>query len=233
VLDNLALIASKPVVKGIKKDELARDLVQDVCRPSTIDQAAHATCTATSIQSAIARNNPGEYARFVAEIGTKGFSKSRDGKWKLVSDLYLPYKDRSTTGNLLQPAIMELEAQNNGGHYDNKTDKTKPAKGPAYSGAGDKDVAVVATALLGKTYKVFWVQPGNHKDAVKLLMTASPKTPLIVGVWTKGGGGHEMQVVGYEAGKKQVVFRNPWGLTQRVGVDTFLNSTDGVVYRAD
>jgi hypothetical protein len=54
-----------------------------------------------------------------------------------------------------------------------------------------------------------------------------------VGVWTKGGGGHEMQVVGYEAGKKQVVFRNPWGLTQRVGVDTFLNSTDGVVYRAD
>lgn len=234
VLDNLSLIATKPAVKGIKKDELARDLVQDICRPSTIDQAAHATCTATSIQSAIARNNPGEYARFVAEIGTKGQSKSRDGKWKLIADLYLPYKDRSVTGNLLQPAIMELEAQNNGGHYDNKTDKTKPAKGPAYAGAGDQDVAVVATALLGRPYKVFWVDPKkNSKEAIKLLMSASPKTPLIVGVWTKGGGGHEMQVVGYEQGKKQVVFRNPWGITQRVGVDNFLNSTDGMVYRAD
>ncbi|MDB5096834.1 MAG: hypothetical protein JWM80_1255 [Cyanobacteria bacterium RYN_339] len=233
VLDNLALIASKPTNHGIDKAGLARDLIQDICRPSTIDQAAHATCTATSIQSAIARNNPGEYARFVAEIGTKGTSKSRDGKWKLIADLYLPYKDRSNSSNLLQPAIMELEAQNNGGHYDNKTDKTKPAKGPAYAGAGDQDVAVVATALLGKTYKVFWVKSDNHKEAVKLLLTATPKEPLIVGVWTKGGGGHEMQVVGYEAAQKQVVFRNPWGITQRVAVDTFLKSTDGVVYKAD
>jgi hypothetical protein len=234
VLDNLELIASKPTVHAIDASALARDLVQDICRPSTIDQAAHSTCTATSIQAALARNNPGEYARFVAGVGTgSGDVATRDGHFHLTSHDYLNFKDRSVSSNLMQPAIMELEAQNEGGHYTNKTDKIHPAKGAAHSGAYDDDVAAVASALMGTPYKVLTVKAGNHDQVLALLGKASPKEPLIVGVTVAGGGGHEMQVVGYKAGKKRVIFRNPWGLVQETDFDTFVKSTDGLVYKAN
>lgn len=232
VLDNLEAIASRPAVRGIDHAALARDLVQDICRPSTIDQAAHGTCTATSIQAALARNNPGEYARFVAGIGTDaGDVASRDGHWHLTARDYLPYKDRSVSSNLMQPAIMELEAQVEGGHYSNKTDKITPRHGAAHGGAYDADVAQVATALLGTRYDVLYVKPTNHDAVLQLLARATPKQPLIVGVSTAGGGGHEMQVVGFTDGK--VVFRNPWGLVQKVPANTFLKAADGVVYKVE
>lgn len=231
VLVNLDRLATAPMVSGIDRGALTRDLVEDLCRPSTIDQAAHGTCTATSIQAALARRNPGEYARFVVGLGTgSGAVASRDGRARLTASLYLPYQDRSVSSNLMQPAIMELEAQVEGGHYNNHTDKITPAHGAPHGGAYDADVAAVATALMGRRYAVLEVRPGARDQVLALLRHASPKYPLIVGVSTSGGGGHEMQVVGYEAAGARVVFRNPWGLVQKVPFTDFLKAADGVVY---
>lgn len=232
LVDNLWMLVDKKLAHGIKNKELLKELIRDVVRPSTIAQAAHNTCTATSIQSALARQAPGEYARIIAGLASgDGVVTARNGKLKLASKDYIAFEDRTVTSNLLQPAIMEQEARLNDAHYDNKTDYSITKSGEKYQGAMDSDVSKIQTALLVGKYKTLYASESPKKQVVEILKNASAKEPVLVGFWTKGGGGHEVQVVGYEKKKKSYKIRNPWGELLFLPSAEVEKNADGVNYR--
>lgn len=235
LIDNLWALVDRPLQHQIKNADLMREIIRDVARPSTIAQANHGTCTSTSIQSALARTAPAEYARILAGLaGGDGVVTCRDGKTKLSSALYIPYKDRTVTGNLFQPACMDAQARNNGYRYDNQKDHNVRKKdGQTYRGSRIIDVAALQTAILVGHYETFNVADVPKKKVAKVLASATTKTPVLVCMSTAGGGAHEVQLVGYDKGKKAYKIRNPWGETvyvPRADVDSHMT---GVNHRVE
>lgn len=236
LVDNLWSLVDKPLKHKIKNAALLTEIVRDVGRPSTIAQAEHNTCTATSIQSALARSAPGEYVRIIAGLAAgDGKVTARDGKLKLSSADYIAFSDRTITGNLFQPAIMEAEARHNGGgaHYDNKTDTTTNKKGEKWQGAMDADVSSVQTALLIGKYTTIYASETPKKKLVAILRGASAKKPVLVGFNTAGGGGHEVQVIGFDQTKNRYKIRNPWGELLLLPIADVESHADGVNFRKD
>ncbi|MFN3430634.1 MAG: hypothetical protein ACK46X_11850 [Candidatus Sericytochromatia bacterium] len=236
LIDNLWSLVDKPLKHKIKNAELITEVIRDVGRPSTIAQAAHNTCTATSIQSAMARSAPGEYARIISGLAAgDGVVTARNGKLKLSSADYIPFKDRTVTGNLFQPAVMEAEAQHNGNgaHYDNKTDTTRNNKGEKWQGAMDADVSFVQTALMVGKYETIYAENTPKPKLVAILRGATAKRPVLVGFYTAGGGGHEVQVVGFDKAKNKYKIRNPWGELIYLPIKDVETHADGVNYRKD
>ena len=234
LVDNLWALVDKPLKHKIKNAELLTEIIRDVGRPSTIAQAEHNTCTATSIQSALARSAPGEYARILAGLAAgDGVVTARNGKLKLSSADYIPFKDRTVTGNLFQPAVMEAEAQNNDGHYDNKTDTSRNKAGEKWQGAMDADVSKIQTALLVGKYKTIYASEAPKKKVVAVLRAATAKQPVLVGFNTAGGGGHEVQVIGFDKAKNKYKIRNPWGELLLLPIKDVESHADGVNYRVD
>lgn len=236
LIDNLWSLVDKQLKHGIKNEDLIREIIRDVARPSTIAQARHGTCTSTSIQSALARTAPGEYARILAGLaGGDGVVTCRDGKIKLSSELYIPYKDRTVTGNLFQPACMDAQASRNKGYrYDNKADHNIRKKdGATYRGSQIVDVAALQTALLVGDYETFQVADAPKKKVARVLASASPKNPVLVCMSTAGGGAHEVQLVGYDKAKKAFKIRNPWGETVFVPRADVESHMTGVNHRVE
>jgi hypothetical protein len=235
VLDNLKQVATRPLGHGIANAELLRETIRDICRPSTIAQAAHSTCTATSIQSALARSAPGEYTRVVAGLAMgDGEVTLRDGQMRISSSNFIPFDDRTVSSNLMQPAIMDAEARLNGGRYDNRTDTTVIRRtGQKYKGAGDSDVSTVETAILAGRYETLTADDTDKSRLLSILKAATPRQPVLASFNTEGGGGHEFQVVGYDRGKKAFVVRNPWGEVDFISVRDFERYLDGVNHRVD
>jgi hypothetical protein len=232
VLNNLNALATRPTIKGIAAADIVADLVSDICRPSTISQATHNTCTATSVQSALARSRPGEYARLVVGLAT-GTGTVSIGGLQLSAYDYLPFKDRSVSSNLLQPAIMQAEAAVEGANYKNKEDKVFPKTGTPHPGASQGDLCEVEAHLLGGTYAV--MQAGPQREHVleirEILRKATPRNPRLVGIILAGSGGHEIQVVGFD--KDHYTVRNPWGEIHQVPAQKFEDSVANVSYRKD
>lgn len=235
VLDNLRQIATQPLRYHLANADLLRETVRDICRPSTIGQAAHSTCTATSIQSALARSAPGEYTRVVAGLAVgDGRVTLRDGKMWLSCENFIPFDDRTVSSNLMQPAIMDAEARLNGGRYDNRSDRTVIKRtGQSYKGAGDSDVSTVETALLTGRYETLTVEGSDKADLLRILKAATPRKPVLASFNTEGGGGHEFQVVGYEKARRAFVVRNPWGEVDFIAQSDFERYLDGVNHRME
>ncbi len=236
LIDNLWSLVDKRLQHRIKNADLIREIIRDVARPSTIAQAQHGTCTSTSIQSALARTAPGEYARILAGLaGGDGVVTCRDGETKLSSELYIPYQDRTVTGNLFQPACMDAQASRNKGYrYDNKKDHNVRKKdGATYRGSRIVDVAALQTALLIGDYETFQVADAPKKKLARVLASASPKSPVLVCMSTAGGGAHEVQLVGYDQAKKAFKIRNPWGETVFVPRADVESHMTGVNHRVE
>ena len=232
VLDNLAALAATPTLKGIPPVDAVADLVSDICRPSTISQARHNTCTATSVQSALARSKPGEYARLVTGLAT-GNGEVAIGGVVLDSRDYIAFKDRSVTSNLLQPAIMEAEAEVEGARYQNQQDQIFPKAGAPHAGASQRDLCQVEESLLGGHYEVVLAgaQHEHVAEVREVLRKATPRNPMLVGISMSGGDGHEIQVVGFENGLYTV--RNPWGQAHQIPAQKFEMGVSSVNYRTD
>ena len=233
VLDNLLALATHPTLHGIDEATLLADTIADVCRPTTIGQAGHETCTATSLQAALARQNPAEYCRLVTGLATgKGEVTLKDGQLVLKSNDFIPFKDRSTSSNLMQPAIMAVESRNEGGRYDNRTDSSiNPQTGEKWQGESNHDVSMVENAMLNGHYSTLLV---NHdaaraKQALAIVKKATAKNPVLASITLKDGGGHEVQAVGFQ--NNQVKIRNPWGDYVFIPAKQFEAGVTGVNYR--
>jgi hypothetical protein len=111
----------------------------------------------------------------------------------------------------MQAAIMDAEAAVDGGRYDNAHDCSYDKQGKRYQGESSTHVAVVATALMPGKFEDMWVNAGNRDQAMAILKNASDKYPVLASLRMKAGGGHKVQIVGYDARKGVVTIRNPWG----------------------
>ncbi|MDB5098454.1 MAG: hypothetical protein JWM80_2875 [Cyanobacteria bacterium RYN_339] len=230
VLDNLATIANGKIGHGIPKDTLLADVVADITRPSTVAQAHHSSCTATSIQAQLARQNPAEYVRLVAGLATAGKVTLRNGKMTLSDKNYLPSKDRTSSSNLMQAAIMTAESEVEGGRYDNANDCSYDKQGRKYVGEYNVHVIAVENAMLSGKFENMGVNAGNRDAAMAILKHASAKFPVLASVKMKSGGGHEIQVVGYDTHKSIVTIRNPWGEIVNFPAKPFRQALTGINY---
>lgn len=70
LLDSLHDVATKPTLEGLDAKKLVSDLVQEVALPASIAQESYGTCTVTSVQIKLARENPAEYARLVGALAS-------------------------------------------------------------------------------------------------------------------------------------------------------------------
>jgi hypothetical protein len=163
------------------------------------------------MQSQLARQNPAEYVRLVASLATQGRVTLRDGKMTLTDKCYLPAKDRTFSSNLMQAAIMDAEAAVDGGRYDNANDCAYDNKGNKYQGESSAHVAAVATPQMPRHFDDNWVNTTQRDKALANLKHASDKYPVLASLRMKAGGGHKVQIVGYDPGKGVVTIRNPWG----------------------
>lgn len=230
VLDNLGAIADGKVGHGIPKDALLADVIADITRPSTIAQARHSSCTATSIQAQLARQNPAEYVRLVAGLATNGKVTLRNGKMGLSDQCYLPSKDRTHSSNLMQAAIMAAESGVEGGRYDNANDCSYDKQGRRYTGEYNVHVIAVENAMLVGKFENMGVGAANRDQAMAILKHASAKFPVLVSMRMKSGGGHEVQVVGYDTGKGVVTIRNPWGEIVNLQAKAVRQALTGINY---
>ena len=230
VLDNLGAIAQGKVGQGIAKPMLLGEVVADITRPSTIAQAHHSSCTATSMQAQLARQNPAEYVRLVAGLALEGKVKLRDGKLGLSTKNYLASPDRTPSSNLMQAALMTAEAEVEGGRYDNQNDCSYDKGGKRYVGEYNVHVIAVQNAMLVGKFHNMGVNGSNRDQAMGILKQASAKNPVLVSVKMKSGGGHEIQIVGYDAGKAIVTIRNPWGEVVKFPAKPFRQALTGINY---
>jgi hypothetical protein len=230
VLDNFGTILAGKVGHAIAKDALLADVVADITRPSTIAQAHHSSCTATSIQAQLARQNPAEYVRLVAGLAVNGKVTLRNGKMSLSDKNYLPSKDRTNSSNLMQAAIMTAETEVDGGRYDNANDCSYTKAGQKYTGEYNVHVIAVENAMLVGKFENMGVGASNRDAAMAILKHASAKFPVLVSVRTKSGGGHEVQVVGYDPKKAVVEVRNPWGELIKFPAKPFRQALTGINY---
>lgn len=70
LLDSLHDVSTRPTLEGLDAKGLVSDLVQEVSLPASIAQESYGTCTVTTVQVKLARENPAEYARLVGGLAS-------------------------------------------------------------------------------------------------------------------------------------------------------------------
>jgi hypothetical protein len=224
MLSNLATIATKPTTNGLSGAQVVADTIKDVSDPTTIATAKYGTCTAGDVQAALAQINPAEYSRVVAGLATgKGSVLLQDGKTLASSANFVAQSDRTTTANLVQPALMDVEGRFEGNTYNTLLDNYTPNE----MKMSDKDMASLASVVLGIPYHTVSQTIDQQSAAVinqmmSKLSAATPNRPIFTGIVLADGAAHEVQVVSSDA--KSVVIRNPWGEVDTIPSENFKNA---------
>jgi hypothetical protein len=136
--------------------------------PNEINQGNRATCTVTSVQYLLAKQNPAEYARLMTGLLTvEGKVQLRDGSWlSRVADSVGPDDDPSRNGSerLLQSALMNYAHAG----YSNKTDSSPELFGLLkLVGLRDRQTLHVARAVLGRDFAVFTGHGDNRAASTR------------------------------------------------------------------
>ena len=124
LLSNLGRLATEPLnakANGTTRGEILESVLRDVVNPQRVDQGDAPTCTVTSMQYELVRDEPAEFTRIIADLtGPSGSAAMRGdgrGQGKLVLDAgETSVRDgRSVADTIFQNAAME---------YANGTDAT-------------------------------------------------------------------------------------------------------------
>lgn len=223
MLHDLGTIASRPLAhRGTDRGALLRDVIADALHPSTISQGIHDTCTASGLQQTLAATQPAEYARLVAGLATgNGKVQLRDNSGTLDVPGFYQAPDRSSTSNLLAPALMGLEAHNEGARYADAQDRfvlsgRGTQHGIQLDGATDEDLAYAASKVLGQRYVV-----STGSGLASILQAVTAKQPVFARIPPLPGANvdHMVQVLAYDG--HQVTYRNPAGEVDTVPHSAF------------
>lgn len=257
LLDNLDQEATgKPSIGGFDNQQLVTETLHDLSNPASVNQGGMNTCVSTIVQAELAQRNPAEYSRLMAGLGTGS------GKVRLQNGTQLdvrgqgdvsgfPWKYPTITAGLMAPAFMNVEAQNQHGHYVAKDDAIEGLHEGGFLwfggdnngkqvGATDDDVAHLEDGVFGGHFNVSERSDGflgiggtSSGDLMNKLKSASVDHPVMAAITVDQGGGdiggHEVQVVGYDVSKKKVSIRNPWGEVDEIPADKFQQYLNGVV----
>jgi hypothetical protein len=214
LLQNLAALSEQTLAKGIERDSLVSDLIQEVENPVVINQKDKNTCVATSSVMDLALRNPAEFVRLVSGLAAPegkvklagGSTITREAKWEES----LGKRTQST--HMLSGALMELG--NGLLAYDALEDKHMAFEKGLYEGLFVFGANKVLSELHDRKYQGLIVHRWNvDKVMTRMADDTSDGKRVPVGLaW--GDGGHQVVVEGIKDG--QVYFLNPHGNRERL-----------------
>ncbi|MDX2010506.1 MAG: hypothetical protein SFW67_09965 [Myxococcaceae bacterium] len=220
LLGGLEKLATQEVGQGIDRQALLADVVQEVCSPSAVSQSTKRTCSVTTAQIQLMRDNPAEYVRLVSGLASPaGEVRTVGGDvLKVQAGALTDSTTRSLSQRLLAPALMELG--NGQADYQNGTDEhvggELDGKGGLHTGQVDR----VLESLTGKAHQ--WTTQGTTDEKHRHLVATvdaqlKAGKSLMVGLeWVSEG--HHVLVVGTEqrADGEYVKIINPHGTEESI-----------------
>lgn len=236
LLDNLSKFATQSlhpelVLIGVPKAQLMDDLLSEVANPANVTQNSYGTCSVTSVQYELVRDDPSEYARLMTGLcGTEGRAQMRNGDYlELQTEYLVPRMDDPTT-----PAVNETDGRSfteayfqgaameyTGGwaNYDASTDHSSYPIFPWASWQGNFEGKLLS-GLYGKQYNNVSLYSEAEKNiAIDFLEKYDPmgkaNTPITLNLYLAPDNpdglhsAHAMTFIKAENGR--VYFRNQWG----------------------
>lgn len=213
---------------GIQREELLLQVIRDIAAPQSIRQGGKSTCSATSVQIALAIKNPGRYIQIAGALA------SREGDASTIvpglrRDEGTPIKDddsgRSITTRILNPAFMEYGGF---GDYDDRLDVQKLGPVTLGSGLNQLEKKRLYEGVLGEkasNYGAGWnrlIGPLRNRTFrnVKDALSEGKTVMASINVQDPDGtyaGGHA--VVMRHMDSEYAYMVNPWGKLQKVPLE--------------
>ncbi|MBM3268433.1 MAG: hypothetical protein FJZ01_12350 [Candidatus Sericytochromatia bacterium] len=220
LLQHLDALATRPLARGIDRQDLLAEVVAEIGNPTCIKQGNRNSCVATTASIALARHNPAEYARLVAGLAAPGGSVRMAGGNALTRPDGWDFADdggRTTSARLLQSALLAEGAKV--GSYDPRTDTFSAGPVPLGAGLTGGGSARINSQLQGRPFETFTSKSFSRGwDRVTEALAAG-KGPFPVGLQWGSGGAHEVLLEKIEG--DWAIFVNPSGHRQRLGVAEF------------
>lgn len=241
LLDNLHELSLQPqearlTAAGNPPDELFDSVLSDAANPNTIGQSNYGTCTVTSMQYELVRDQPSEYVRLMREMNADGTADMRGGgSLELQAEYLRPQEgdERNLSQALFQSSLMEFS--DGRFEYHANTDQESLGDSPKRIDAAlpPEDQAKGMSALFGTPFQ----EVKDLKDTLSFLreyQTRAGNPPVLLGIninpklpgWADVKGdtldpkfkaeGHAVTFLRMEGDR--IFFRNPWGSsTKREG----------------
>jgi len=198
---------------GITADQIASTAMMECNQPGQVDQGSRGTCTVTSMQYVLIRQNPAEYLRII-----QGLVQPGDGLVRLAGDASLvrvvdsvppDLTGRTHTERLFQSALMALARDG----YSNMEDPA--GGGPGLSASEERNAL---QALFGGNFEIY-VGPilpkGQAGESIVRALEKRGRLNRTFAALDWEDGGHFVFVVNLQNGR--VFIRNPWGGHQPAG----------------
>ncbi len=229
MLQGLADLATQPLnaalYAGTTKQKILDDVLLQIANPDRVEQGNAPTCTVTSMQFELVRDEAAEYVRLMAGLtGPKGKIEMRGGgDLKLDPETLATLDKRPTAQAIFQNAAME---------YGNGADKYDAKKGVSHDDKGVKDSypgllpyqqTVMLRQLFGVRYetKTLATESSRAKALVDLrdYSTVGKNRPVLLEI-DQGNFNH---AVTYEMQKNdRVFFRDPYGQIRSMPSEAFI-----------
>ncbi len=230
LLQNLATLAEQPLNAAIPGGwEAHQGLMDSVLLEVTfpeenVDQSVYGTCTVTSMQYELCRDNPSEYVRLISGLtGTSGSATMMGGDALVLQTRYfeshLEGDSRSLSEAIFQAAAMEYG--NGERTYDESIDHHfEPDGGDGGRGLGADGQAQLLSQLFGVEYAVYrppplggFFTPDFALDLLEGVDTHGDAPPIIVSLTlTHADGTESGHALTFDhVANGRVYLRNPWG----------------------
>lgn len=221
LLSGLEKMATQEVGTGIDRQQLLADVVQEVASPSAVSQTTKGTCSVTTAQIQLMRDNPAEYVRLVSGLASPAGEVQTVGGdvLKVEPAALTDSTGRSVSQRLLAPALMELG--NGTADYQNGADLSFGGDWDQKSGLHTGQVDRVLESITGQKHA--WTTQGKTEKQQRAVVATvaaqleAGKSVMVGLTWTEGGG-HQVLAVGTEQrnGGEYVKIINPWGTEESI-----------------
>jgi hypothetical protein len=223
LLANLAQLAHGPLHAAIpesRRAELLGSVLQESSRAQLVDQTVFGTCTVTSMQFELARDNPAEFARIMAGLaGPTGRVGMRGGgELELQADSLTPQalQGRSLSEAIFQTSLMEFANGPDEYHVQGPTgDESIEPNGTTYQGQSAEAMVRASSALFGRQFSTWNTNDATRDAQLNFLRNYrpdGPNAPVLITFDTdlnSPDGAHAVTFVRMEGDR--IFFRNPWG----------------------
>ena len=226
---NLAELASEPLnaalYAGTTKQKVLDETLLQIANPDRVEQGNAPTCTVTSMQFELARDDAAEFVRLMVGLtGPKGAVEMRGGgDLKLEPETLAQMSKRTSAQAIFQTAAME---------YGNGADDFTVKKGVSHDDKGVKDdypgllpyqQTVMLRQLFGVRYETKSLPTESSRakalNELKSYATVGQNRPVLLEI-DQGNFNH---AVTYEMQKNdRVYFRDPYGQVRSMPEAAFI-----------
>ena len=237
VLAGLNGLLTQPLARGIDRDALLTDAVQELAWPPSVAQGDRNTCAPTVVQIHLMLEHPAEHLRLLAGLASPEGRVRLHGGEELVREPGSETQEafnRSVPQRLVSPAMMEYA--DGAEQYDNDRDIHLDVTGAeTWGGLSPGQVDHLLEGVHGGEFAFADMVYGtDSRDAAWALLEEELQSgnSVIAGIRWRNGG-HKVLVTGLESagGQEWVRIINPWGQEERLPREGFIEAMRNLNYR--